>query len=134
VYLGEQHVAFTIASRRPHGQGLLIKFQGMDTPESAGEYRNQRIYVTTADRPTLPRGQYYHHQLIGCIVVEESETKLGTLSQILSTGANDVYVISTEGRGELLLPVIPSVVLDVDLIRRVIRVRVPEGMDGDSHG
>jgi 16S rRNA processing protein RimM len=67
-------------------------------------------------------------------VVEESETKLGTLSQILSTGANDVYVISTEGRGELLLPVIPSVVLDVDLIRRVIRVRVPEGMDEESHG
>ena len=44
----------TIESARPHNEGLLIKFSGVDTPEEAGRYRNQSVYVTAADRPPLP--------------------------------------------------------------------------------
>ena len=59
-----------IESARHHNEGLLIKFDGLQTPEEAGRYRNQLVYVTTADRPPLPEGHYYEHQLIGFAVVD----------------------------------------------------------------
>jgi 16S rRNA processing protein RimM len=128
VFVGESHRPCTVASRRFHNNGLLIKFEGIDTPEAAGAFRGQSVYVTVADRPALPSGQYYHHELVGCNVVDENDESIGTLSEILQTGANDVYVVKTVVGGELLVPVLASVVLLIDADRQLIRVRLPEGL------
>jgi 16S rRNA processing protein RimM len=87
--------------------------------------------VSGADRPPLPEGEYYHHQLIGLAVQDERGLVLGVLTEILETGANDVYVVTAVGGNEILLPVIPGVVLDVDLPAKTMRVHLPAGlMDG----
>ena len=130
VFLGERHMPATIATTRSHGHGLLIKFQGIDTREDAGVHRNQRVYVSAAGRPALPRGQWYHHQLVGSAVVDESDGEVGKLDSIISTGANDVYVVDTPSGAEILLPAIEGVILQVDPRKKLIRVRIPDGING----
>lgn len=129
VFLGASHVPTVIAACRGHARGLLISFDGIDAPEAAGMYRNEAVWVLAADRPPLPKGQYYHHQLLGCTVEDETRGSLGILAEILVTGANDVYVVKTPGGREVLLPAIADVVLQIDVAKRIIRVRVPEGIE-----
>lgn len=131
VFVGDSHQPMTLAGARFHGEGLLIKFKGVDTPETAGRYRNQLVYVTTADRPRLPKGQYYHHELIGFAVVDEDDKAIGTLTEIIQTRANDVYVVTRPDASEVLLPNIPSVILDIETGRRQIRVRLLDGLIED---
>src|SRR5271157_6319694 len=124
VFVGKNYQLMTIASTRNHSEGLLIKLNGVDTPEDAARYRNQLVYVTAADRPPLPKGQFYVHELIGFDVVDEDQRPIGVLSEIMQTGANDVYVVTRPDASELLLPVISSVVLNIDADHRLIRVRL----------
>jgi 16S rRNA processing protein RimM len=131
VFVGDQYLPMVISETRFHNEGLLVKFNGVDTPEDAGRYRNQSVYVTAADRPPLPKGQYYHHELIGFDVVDEKKTSIGKLTEILQTGANDVYVVTRTDGSEILLPVIPSVVLDIKADRRLIRVHLLDGLIED---
>ena len=106
VFVGAGHRSCVIAGSRGHAEGLLIRFEGMDSPEKAGSLRNQPVYVRAANRPALPAGQYYHHQLLGSEVFDDQGVSLGRLNEILQTGANDVYVVVTHEQRELLLPAI----------------------------
>ena len=128
VYIGDTHKRMQIAGARFHNEGLIIKFKDLNTPEEAGRYRNQSVYVKTADRPPLPEGYYYHHELIGFAVVNERDELIGTLTEIMQTGANDVYVVMQPEGGEILLPVISSVILAVEIAVRQIRVRLIPGL------
>lgn len=126
VYLGETHLPAQIHSARGHDSSLLVTIQGIDTSEAAGELRNTMVYVRADELPSLPAGEYYHHQLIGLAVYNQTETLLGTLSEILETGANDVYVIKKSDGEEILVPVIKGVILSVDLEKREMRINPPE--------
>lgn len=115
VYLGEMHKPVAIRSQRPHKDGLLLAFEGYDTPEAVGIFRNQVLYVPAAESPQLPAGEYYFHELLDLDVLDENSVLLGKLTEIIETGANDVYVVSAPSGSEVLLPAIPEVVLSVDL-------------------
>jgi 16S rRNA processing protein RimM len=128
VYIGDSYQKMVIAGTRFHNEGLLIKFEEVESPELAGRYRNQPVFVKTADRPALPEGQYYHHELIGFSVVDEKEESIGTLMDILQTGANDVYVVRRADGREVLLPVISSVILAIESGSHQIRVRPIPGL------
>jgi len=128
VYVGDQYQPMVIASLRTHAKGLLIRFRGTKTPEDAGLYRNTWVYVPTADRPELPEGEYYHHQLLGLNVVTDEGVELGVLVDIIETGANDVYVVRDADGKEVLLPAIPPVILDVSLVDRQIHVHLIDGL------
>jgi len=94
---------------------LLINFNEYKDPESAAVLRNQLVYVRADDRPALPEGEYYLHQLLGLQVISEEGQVLGKLVQILETGANDVYIVRPETGAEVLLPAIPDVIKRVEL-------------------
>lgn len=129
IWVGDQYQPQPLQAVRPHGQGLLVKFHGVDTPEAAGLYRNQWVYIPTRSIPALPEGEYYHHQLIGLQAIEDDTKRvLGTVKEILVTGANDVYVLDSPSGGELLLPAIPDVILKVDLGGKTILVRLLPGL------
>jgi 16S rRNA processing protein RimM len=127
LFVGEDHKQMTLTNVRPHQAGLLVKFKDVDTPEDAGLYRNQWVYVQTKDVP-LPEGQHYKHELLGLKVMDEKDNLLGELIEILETGANDVYVVRDDSGKEILLPNIPSVILDLDLGRGFLRVHLLEGL------
>ncbi len=126
--VGEDHRPTSIEGVRPHQAGVLIKFNGIDTPEGAGQFRNQWVYVKASDVPPLPEGQIYQYELFGFQVVDENNHPLGELVEIIETGANNVYVVKDESGRELLLPAIPAVILDLDPGRRLMRVHLLEGL------
>ncbi len=128
VYVGEQHMPMPIRSRRWHDRALLLAFDPYTDPESASALTNQMVYVRSDDRPPLPEGEYYHHQLLGLQVITDEGVELGQISQILETGANDVYVVRPESGPEILLPAIESVVLKIDLPLGQVQVHLLPGL------
>ena len=129
VFVGDEYRPKVIASLRAHAAGILVRLRGVKSPEDAGQYRNTWVCVATADRPALPEGEYYHHQLLGLNVVTDEGHDLGVLVDVLETGANDVYVVrgATDGI-EVLLPAIPPVILEVRLADRQMRVHLLDGL------
>jgi 16S rRNA processing protein RimM len=107
---------------------MLVTFEGYHVREKIAELRNQLVYVRTSDRPPLEQGEYYHHQLLGLQVIDENGRLLGLLSSILETGANDVYVVRDQTGTEILVPAIDSVILDIDLEHKQVRVHVLSGL------
>lgn len=128
LFVGEEYQPMTLTGVRPHQAGLLVKFKDVETPEEAGKYRNQWVFVKKSDVPPLADGQIYQHELIGFRVVDENNIPLGELVEILETGANDVYVVKTDSGKELLLPNIPAVVLDLDAGARLMKVHLLDGL------
>ena len=128
LFVGEEHKPMTLTSVRPHQSGMLVKFKNVETPEDAGLFRNQWVFIKAKDAPPLPEGKIYQHELIGFRVVDENDNPLGELVEILETGANDVYVVKDDSGTEILLPAIPSVILDLDAGARLMRVHLLEGL------
>ena len=128
LFVGEDYQPITLTNVRPHQSGLLVKFDGIETPEDAGQLRNQWVYIKAKDAQPLPEGQIYQYELFGFRVVDENDNQLGELVEIIETGANDVYVVRDDSGKEILLPAIPSVILDLDPARRFMRVHLLEGL------
>lgn len=128
LFVGDEYKPITLTSVRPHQSGLLVKFKNVETTEAAGLYRNLWVFIRAKDAPPLPEGQIYQHELIGFKILDENDNLLGELVEILETGANDVYVVRDDSGKEILLPAIPSVILDLQPARRFIRVHVLEGL------
>lgn len=128
VYFGDDKREMKITRRRPHNDGIIFGFEGIATPEQAAKYTGKTVFVPAEDRPPLPEGEYYHHQIIGLDVFDETDKHLGVVSEILETGANDVYVVKTPSGRELLLPALQQVVLEIDLERQRMKVHLLPGL------
>jgi 16S rRNA processing protein RimM len=119
---GDAHTPLTLRSVRPHNAFLLVSFEGYDDIDQSAELVNQMVFIPAESLPKLPAGEYYHHQLLGLNVVDEHGKPVGRLSEILETGANDVYVVVQPEGGEILIPAIESTIRGVDLERREMTV------------
>jgi len=104
---------------RGHKGQALVKFEGVDNPESAELLRNYWVMVPIEQAHKLPRGAYYIYQLIGLEVYTTAGDHLGKLEEVLTTTANDVYVVRGSGiadpAGELLVPAVKKVVKSIDI-------------------
>ena len=129
VFIGDNHAPMTIAAVRGHNDGLLVRFRGVDSPDTAGKYRAKLVFVSAEDRPPLPEGEFYYHEVIGLRVVNEADEELGTLAEILETGANEVYIVKRPDGRDLLLPAIEDVILKIDPAAGLVRVRLLPGLD-----
>jgi 16S rRNA processing protein RimM len=123
VIIGENHLKLDISSIRNHGKGLIIRFKDIDTIEKVEKFRNCNVYIANDNLPKLPQGEYYHHQLLGLKVKNEQGLNIGTLIEIMETGANDVYVIESEDGQEELIPAIKNNILKVDLQEKLMVVK-----------
>lgn len=129
IYLGENRIPMNLVSSRPHNQGLLIQFDEINNPEQAGQFRLQRIYVSSLiKRSELQPGEYYSDQIIGLSIRDDQGQDLGIVNEIIETGANDVYVVSKPGERDILLPAIPDVIQMVDLEKGEILVHIIPGL------
>jgi 16S rRNA processing protein RimM len=127
VYLGEAAESHTLAAARIHRHQLILRLEDCHDRESADAYRQQLVQIRTESAAPLPPGLYYHHQLLGLSVYTDDGEDLGQLVDILETGANDVYVVRG-AKGEILLPVIESVIRAVDLDQKRLTVHLLEGL------
>ncbi len=133
IFLGESHSQVVIASRRQHNEGLLLGFEGINSPEEASRFRNQNLYISTREASNLSDGRYYFHDLLDLQVEDEDGKTLGVLVEILKTGANDVYVVKDGSGRELLLPAIREVILKIDLKSKKMKVHLLPGL-ADEEG
>ena len=128
LYIGEQHTPHHVGRIRRHPAGMIVLFDGVADRDEAEALRNEFVYIGMEDAVPLEEGEYYLFQIEGISVVTEDGSSLGTLTGLIETGANDVYVVTEEDGSELLLPVIPEVILQVDIENQVMTVRLMEGL------
>ena len=114
LWLGDEPRPRKLLGVRFHAGQALIRLGGIATPEAAREYRGQRLRMAGADARPLPPGEYRLYQLVGLEAVTEAGESLGTVTDVLETGANDVFVIGPAAGGQdLLLPYHPDVILEI---------------------
>lgn len=106
----------------------IVRFEGYPDATAAEVLRGTLIEIDEADLPPLTEGEYYLHDLRGLTVITTGGEQIGTLVDVLTTGANDVYVIRREGRPDALLPAIREVVISVDLAARTMTIEPMQGL------
>jgi 16S rRNA processing protein RimM len=122
----------TVDAARGHGHRLLVKFQEVADRSVAEELRGEVLLVPAAEAPPTTEGSYWVHQVVGLEVVTESGRRLGRVREVLHNPANDLWV--TEGPdGEVLVPALGHVVVEVDLQARRAVVREIEGLTGPGN-
>ena len=125
LYCGDAHDKLTVSSLRAHNKYFIIGFKGIESVDDARRYINQFLYVKTDEIESLPEGHFYFHELIGMNVFEK-DVKVGVVSEMLKTGANDVMVVMSENGKEVLLPVIDNVIISIDAKTRRVNVILPD--------
>ncbi|MEN6530025.1 MAG: ribosome maturation factor RimM [Anaerolineaceae bacterium] len=126
VYIGEEKIASQVIALRPVDKLWLITLTGFEDRESVARFSNQWLYMKIDQLQPLPEGRFYHHEVIGMQVLNEADKVLGVVSEILITGANDVYVVKNEQGEEMLVPVVKSVIQKMDRKNRTIVIRPQE--------
>ena len=121
-------VIIEIVSAREQKKMYVLKIKGFDNINQVEIYKGWELKVTEDERVPLEEGEYYVQDIVGCEVVTEEGETLGKVTDILSPGANDIWVVKMPKGKELLLPVIDDVVLDVDVAARKIKVHLMEGL------
>lgn len=113
------------------GNVLIVQLRELTTREQSAVLIKQPVLVATDDTPELPDDTYYHYQLLDMTVVDPAGAEIGTLTEVITTGANDVYVVTAEG-SELMIPALADVVVEVDVAGARMVVDVPEGIEPRS--
>jgi 16S rRNA processing protein RimM len=124
LWADDQPVTVT-ASREAAGH-LYVRFKGFADRTSVEKFRQALLQVPESELPPLPEGEYYRFQLLGLTVVDRDGATLGTLDEVIETGANDVYRMRTPEGSDVLLPALADVILSVDLGARRMVVDPPE--------
>lgn len=116
---------------RPHQDYGLLKLKTVNDRNQAELLRDLFVMVKTEDAVPLADDEIYLYQLIGMIVRTDTDDILGTVTDVLETGANDVYIVQSDQYGEILIPAIPDVILKTDADNNIIIVKLPEGLLGE---
>ena len=109
-------------------QMVILKFRGYDRIEDIQPYRGKSLYVTRENAVRLKKDEYFIADLIGMKVYEEDDSCLGELTDVLQTGANDVYVVKMGNGKDVLIPAIRQCILDVDIEAGRVKVHLLEGL------
>lgn len=107
---------------------VILKFKGYDSINDIEKYKKKDLLITRDQAVELEPNENFIADLIGLEVVTDEGHKLGTLTDVLKTGANDVFVVEASGGKEVLLPSIPSCILDVDLEKGQVLAHILDGL------
>ena len=130
-YLQNGKTKLEMSKITPHGNVVLAAVKGVGSIEEAEKLRGQVLYIKRDDAK-LPQGRYFVSEIIGAKVFDaDSGALLGTLSDVSSTGANDVWHIK-RGEKEYLVPAIPDVIDDVDINADIIKIKPLKGIFDDE--
>ena len=117
-----------IESVRYHKQFVILKFKGIDHIDDAGKLKNSLIKIPPELALPLEENEYYIRDLIGLNVYTADQIHIGTITDVLPTGANDVYAIAGQDGKTIYIPAISQCVLAVDIPGRKMTVRLLEGL------
>jgi 16S rRNA processing protein RimM len=118
---------YPLEALRPHKGILLIKLRGVEDRDTAERLRGMLVQVPIEEAVPLEEGEYYYFQLIGVDVETDEGEWLGRVADVIEGGAHDVYIIRGP-RGEILLPAVEDVILELDLESQKMVVHLLPGM------
>ena len=105
---------------------VVLKFAGVDSIESAEPLRNADICIPETEAVELEEGEYFDWDLAGCDVKTLDGTVIGTVRELMRTGATEILVV--DGEKEYLIPFAESICTEVDIENKVILIDPPEGL------
>ena len=111
-----------------HKNLVLLKVKGVNTIEDTLKYKNCYLKINRKDAVVLPEDTYFIVDLIGTKVYDQDENNIGTIIDVFPTGSNDVYVVKNELGKQILLPAIGSVIKQVDIPNKKMKVNLIEGL------
>lgn len=119
---------YEVEHLRMHQGFGLLKLVGIDDRDAADALRALFVMVDFENAVPLEDDEIYLFQLIGLQVRTEDGRDLGTLTEVLETGANDVYIVRSDTLGEILIPVLEQTILNTDVETGIVTVKLPEGL------
>lgn len=125
---GAELMKLEVSSVRFFKNMVIMKFKGIDNINDIEKYKGKDLLIERKQAVPLQENEYFICDIIGSKVVTEDGQEVGTLKEVLQTGANDVYVVKTAEGKEVLLPVIDECVLDVDTDEKIVTVRLMAGI------
>ena len=125
---GKEQITLEIQSVKFFKQMVILKFKGIDNINDIEKYKGKNLYVTRENAVKLEKDEYFIADIVGSEVADEEGEVLGTLKDVMRTGANDVYVVENKEGKELLFPAIKQCVLNVDVENKKITVHVMSGL------
>lgn len=125
---GKEQIDLEIAGVKFFKNMVILKFKGIDNINDVEKYRQKGLFVTREHAVKLKKDEYFIADLIGLQVTSDEGEALGEISDVLQTGANDVYVIKTPEGEEILLPAIKDCVKAVDIEGKTMEVHLLPGL------
>lgn len=125
---GKEQLILHVTSVKYFKNMVILKFKEFDNINDIIPYKGMDLLVTRENAIPLEEGKYYIADIIGSKVITDEDKILGTLTDVLQTGANDVYVVKTKDGKEVLLPSIEECILDRDIENKIVKVHIMKGL------
>lgn len=125
---GHDARAWMVEHMRMHQRHGLLKLEGVDDRDAADLLRDLKLLVPVEEAVPLEEDEFYLYQLLGLRVITAQGCELGTIGDVIETGANDVYVVNGADHGEILIPATPETVLETNVAGGTLLVQLPEGL------
>ena len=125
---GKEQLILHVTSVKYFKNMVILKFKEFDNINDIIPYKGMDLLVTREIAIPLEEGEYYIADIIGSKVITDEDKILGTLTDVLQTGANDVYVVKTKDGKEVLLPSIEECILDRDIENKIVKVHIMKGL------
>ena len=125
---GKEQLILHVTSVKYFKNMVILKFKEFDNINDIIPYKGMDLLVTRENAIPLEEGEYYIADIIGSKVITDEDKILGTLTDVLQTGANDVYVVKTKDGKEVLLPSIEECILDRDIENKIVKVHIMKGL------
>ena len=118
-----------IKTHRTHKQFEMLSFEGYQDINLVEKFKQCTLKISEQQQEKLPEDEYYYHEIIGLTVLDEHQNVIGKIKEILSPGANDVWVVKRASKKDLLLPAIKDVIKEINLSQQNVVVEMLEGLD-----
>lgn len=112
---GKEQIVLEVTSARPQKNLVILKFKGIDNINDVEKYKGCGLFVTKENRVKCKKDEYFIADLIGLRAIDEEGEAFGTISDVIQTGANDVYVVTTKQGEEVMIPAIKNCILEVSV-------------------
>lgn len=127
VFVGDDLMPYEVETSRLFKGSALVKLRGVENMLDAAKLKDKFVYVPVKEAVPLPEGQFYWYEIIGLEVWTTEGNLLGKVTDILRTGANDVYVV--RNAREILIPAIEQVVKEIDVKKGRMVVELMPGLE-----
>lgn len=125
---GKEKINVNVTGVKYFKNMVILKFEQYDNMDQVIPLKGMDLLVTRENAIPLAEGEHYIVDMIGCKIITDEGNTLGELTDVMQTGANDVYVVKTTDEKEVLLPAIKECVLEKDIENKVIKVHIMKGL------